>query len=95
VLAKAERLRARLRSGGLHVHGDGTHLVPVPLGTEQRTLEVAARLQAEGFDVRALRPPTVPAGASCLRVVVRRPLAEADLERFAERLLAHAGAVPA
>jgi 8-amino-7-oxononanoate synthase len=89
VLAKAERLRTRLRAAGVHVHGDGTHLVPVPMGTEERALEVARRLQADGFDVRALRPPTVPVGASCLRVVVRRPLAEPDLERFAERLARH------
>jgi 8-amino-7-oxononanoate synthase len=95
VRAKAGRLRARLRAAGLHVHGDGTHLVPVPLGTEARALEVARRLQAEGFDVRALRPPTVPVGASCLRIVVRRPLAEADLERFADRLVHHVEATTA
>ncbi len=89
VLAKAERLRARLRSSGVAVGGDGTHLVPVPLVTEARALAAAAALQAEGFDVRALRPPTVPVGAAGLRVVVRRPLSETDLERFAARLAAH------
>ena len=93
VLAKAERLRGRLRAEGLVVGGDGTHLVPVPLQTEARALAAATALQAEGFDVRALRPPTVPVGAASLRVVVRRPLAEADLERFAARLVHHVKAL--
>ncbi|MFM8979736.1 MAG: aminotransferase class I/II-fold pyridoxal phosphate-dependent enzyme [Planctomycetia bacterium] len=95
VRAKAGRLRTRLRAGGVACGGDGTHLVPVPMGSEARALEVAGRLQAEGFDVRALRPPTVPVGGSCLRLVVRRPLAEDDLERFAARLVHHAHATAA
>lgn len=94
VLAKAARLRARLVASGIAAGGQGTHLVPVVLGADSRAVAVAEALQAEGFDVRALRPPTVPAGAAQLRIVVRHPTAESDLERCAERLAHHVRALP-
>jgi len=47
-----------------------TQIVPVVIGAEERTLEVAEKCQDAGFDVRAIRPPTVPAGTSRLRVAI-------------------------
>lgn len=43
-------------------------IVPVATGTEVRALALAAALQARGWDVRAVRPPTVPPGQSRLRI---------------------------
>jgi 8-amino-7-oxononanoate synthase len=93
-LGKAARLRARLRAAGVPAGGEGTHLVPVVLGADARAVSVAEALQADGFDVRALRPPTVPVGAAQLRIVVRHPTPESELERFAERLVHHVRALP-
>ena len=45
-------------------------IIPVILGTERRALEASAALLAEGLGVPAIRPPTVPAGTSRLRVTV-------------------------
>jgi 8-amino-7-oxononanoate synthase len=47
---------------------------------------VAEALQADGFDVRAIRPPTVAPGTARLRVTVRAPVSDADLLHFAEEL---------
>ena len=60
--------------------------MPVLIGGAETALAVAAALQAEGFDVRAIRPPTVPVGTSRLRVSVNVGLDAATLDIFVERL---------
>ena len=49
------------------------------LGDDKRTMAVAARMQALGFDLRGIRPPTVPEGTSRLRIVITRNAALADI----------------
>jgi 8-amino-7-oxononanoate synthase len=46
----------------------GSHIQPVILGSPERATRVAASLQDRGFDVRAVRPPTVPEGTARLRI---------------------------
>ena len=48
----------------------GSPILPVILGDEERTMRVAAAVQAARYDVRGIRPPTVPEGTSRLRVSV-------------------------
>jgi 8-amino-7-oxononanoate synthase len=43
-------------------------IIPVVVGSEQAAVTAAARLLRRGFHVPAIRPPTVPAGTSRLRV---------------------------
>jgi 8-amino-7-oxononanoate synthase len=43
-------------------------IVPVLLGSEEAALSAQRRLEAEGFLVAAIRPPTVPHGTARLRV---------------------------
>lgn len=82
----SSELRARLADAGHQVTQGPSHIVPVLIGGAETALAVAARLQAEGFDVRAIRPPTVPAGTSRLRVSVNVGLDAITLDRFVERL---------
>ena len=56
--------RRRIR----HLRSD-SQIVPVILGANERALDFAARLAEAGFAVRAIRPPTVPAGAARLAAV--------------------------
>lgn len=71
VLELADRLRRRLGELGLDTGSSSkSPIVPVILGESQRTLAVASALQAQGYDVRAIRPPTVPEGTARLRVSV-------------------------
>jgi 8-amino-7-oxononanoate synthase len=46
----------------------GSHIQPVIVGTDERAVALAAAMQARGFDIRAVRPPTVPEGTARLRL---------------------------
>ena len=85
---RAVFLRERLRDAGIPTPGGDTPIIPIVLGGNDRAVAVAGALYAEGFDVRAIRPPTVPAGTARLRVSVNVRLTEIDLDRFASRLAA-------
>jgi 8-amino-7-oxononanoate synthase len=81
-------LRDRLASAGIAVCPGDSPIIPVVLGDNARAVAAAARLQQDGFDVRAIRPPSVPAGAARLRITVNVNLTEQILDRFVERLCA-------
>jgi 8-amino-7-oxononanoate synthase len=81
---RIELARGLLAPLGAEFHG--SPIVPVVLGSDARTMAVAARLQAMGFDVRGIRPPTVPEGSSRLRVVITLNAAVDDIARLGQAL---------
>lgn len=86
VLANAATLRRLLRARGIHV-GDGrSQILSVIIGENEAAVEIAEEMQRRGFDVRAIRPPTVPPGTARLRVSVNVTLDVQTLERFADSL---------
>jgi len=60
--------RARELAAALELPAPDAAIVPVPVGSAQATMELAARLREDGFNVRGVRPPTVPEGSSRLRL---------------------------
>ncbi|MBB6124457.1 8-amino-7-oxononanoate synthase [Sphingobium subterraneum] len=64
-----------------------SQIIPVVLGGDGRTMAVAAACQAAGFDVRGVRPPTVPADTSRLRLSLTLNITEDDIDRLAATLL--------
>jgi len=83
---KAGLLRDALRAAGVEVGASASPIVPLIVGENERALGLAAALQEDGFDTRAIRPPTVPKGTARLRVTVRYPVSDEDLGRFVERV---------
>ena len=61
-------------------------IVPIILGEPQTALDAQAALEAEGFLVVAIRPPTVAAGTSRLRIAVTSGHPDADIERLGAAL---------
>ena len=59
---------------------------PVILGDDARTMRVAASIQAQGFDVRGIRPPTVPVGTARLRVSLTLNVDIADVQALVAAL---------
>jgi 7-keto-8-aminopelargonate synthetase-like enzyme len=63
-LFRAELERRSVTAGG------SRYIVPVRLGGDERAVHIANHLREAGFDIRAIRPPTVPAGTARLRISI-------------------------
>ncbi|MGH3984296.1 MAG: 8-amino-7-oxononanoate synthase [Pseudonocardiaceae bacterium] len=59
-------------------------VVSLILGKPQRAVDAAAECLGHGVRVGCLRPPSVPAGTSRLRLTAHAALSDADLERVAQ-----------
>ncbi|MEO8798171.1 MAG: 8-amino-7-oxononanoate synthase [Polyangiaceae bacterium] len=77
-LAAAQSLRSYLGDLGMAVSGYG-HILPVILGAPERAVDASRKLAAQGIHVQAIRPPTVAAGTSRLRITANARMGEADL----------------
>jgi 8-amino-7-oxononanoate synthase len=58
----------------------GTTIVPVLIGDAKRALTISKALESKGFLVTAIRPPTVPAGTSRLRVTLSAAHEESQVD---------------
>ena len=68
--ALVQRFRDGMATRGFDLPDSATPIQPVPCGDNARALDMAARLEADGFRVAAIRPPTVPEGRARLRVTL-------------------------
>ena len=76
-------LRSELRKNGFSVApGSDSQIVPVILGLNDAAVHFAVCLRANGFGVRAIRPPTVPEGTARIRLSVTAKLSEKILADF-------------
>jgi len=66
--ANAERLRWRLAGHGISSEPSTTHIVPVVIGDNPRTMAVCERLLERGFYAQGIRHPSVPEGTARLRI---------------------------
>ncbi|MBO9661687.1 8-amino-7-oxononanoate synthase [Dokdonella sp.] len=84
------RLIAHFRHGaharGIALMESRTPIQPVPVGDSAAALAASARLEAAGFYVPAIRPPTVPPGQARLRVTLSALHSEEDVERLLDAL---------
>ncbi len=68
------------------IPGSGSQIIPVVVGQDGRAMELAATLQAKDFDVRGIRPPTVPPGSARLRISLTLHVDEAQVASMIETL---------
>jgi 8-amino-7-oxononanoate synthase len=79
------QLRARMAAADeqlcrpLGLAAPASQILPVILGDDRRTIAVARACQRAGFDVRGVRPPTVPAGTARLRISLTLNSVETDI----------------
>lgn len=94
--ARREDLRTRQAARVAHagklladvcgVPSSGSHIQPVIVRHDQRALMLAAHMQDAGFDIRAVRPPTVPEGTARLRISLTLNVTDEDVTRMTARL---------
>jgi glycine C-acetyltransferase len=86
----AARLRDRLAGHGISTAPSSTHVVPVRIGENRRTMAVCERLLERGFYTQGIRHPSVPEGTARLRITPmathRGPEIEALADAIAEEL---------
>jgi 8-amino-7-oxononanoate synthase len=80
-------LKTGLQQNGFEVGGSDSQIVPIVLGSNDTALAFAANLEARGFSVRAIRPPTVPPGTARLRVSLTAKLTQPILADFVAALI--------
>ena len=92
LLQQSDRLRRRLRGYGRALRsalgrtGGDSPIVPVVLGPNRAAVRAARLLQQQGYDVRAIRPPTVPPGTARLRIALHAELDRTVFRRFTKDL---------
>jgi 8-amino-7-oxononanoate synthase len=84
--------KARLFTGRLGLPDAQSPIVPVVVGTADAALSASAALEAQGFLVVAIRPPTVPEGTARLRVAFNALHEDTDVIRLADAIAALRGA---
>ena len=59
---------------------------PLLIGPSHRAVEVSEHLLTQGFLVSAIRPPTVPANTSRLRITLSASHSEAQVDQLLQAL---------
>ena len=65
----------------------GSQIVPYIVGDNARAMTLASALQARGFDIRGIRPPTVPAGTARLRISLTLNVGKDDVRAMLDALI--------
>lgn len=69
-----------------HLPPSGSQIVPLIVGENAAAVALAQQVQAQGFDLRAIRPPTVPQGTARLRVSLTLNATPQDVTRLLDTL---------
>ncbi len=64
----AKQLRNALQNKAYNVGSGESYIIPLIIGENTPTCSLAEKLQAEGYDIRPIRYPTVPKGTARLRL---------------------------
>jgi 8-amino-7-oxononanoate synthase len=95
---RRERLHALVDFAGRELRAktgiaaSGSQIQPIIVGADARAVELANAMQALGYDIRAIRPPTVPDGTARLRLTITLNCDEATLQDVIAALAdAHTG----
>jgi len=84
--ANADAMRDELAREGFDVAGSTTQIIPIIVGDAAAAVRVAEHALEQGVFAQAIRPPTVPAGTSRLRLAVMSSHTRGELHEAAQVL---------
>ncbi|MGI9457961.1 MAG: 8-amino-7-oxononanoate synthase [Aeoliella sp.] len=86
LLERSRQLRDALTAREWDLAGSQSQIVPIVIGSAERTMDTAARIREAGLFVPGIRPPTVAPGRSRLRVSLSYVHSPEVIERLVEAI---------
>ncbi len=86
LLTKSTELRARLTADGWNIGDSTSQIIPLIVGQPERAMQLAELLRDRGFWAPGIRPPSVPAGESLVRLSVTAGHTAGHLSDLADTL---------
>lgn len=81
-----ERFRSGCQQLGYELMDSPTPIQPILIGDAAEAMRISGELEARGIFISAIRPPTVPAGSSRLRVTLSAAHSEEQVDRLLDAL---------
>lgn len=80
---RGDMLRSELKKLGYNIGVSASPIIPVIMGANHAALHAAKILSEHGFNIKAVRPPTVPENTARLRLSLTASMKTEDLQRLA------------
>jgi 8-amino-7-oxononanoate synthase len=87
LLNRAKKFRQRLKEAGFNTGNSASQIIPLIIGGNRKTLQIAERLKEQGILAVAIRPPTVPEGTARIRLSVTIAHSQDDLDNAANQII--------
>jgi 8-amino-7-oxononanoate synthase len=85
--ANCDRLRRRLANAGISTAPSTTHILPVVLGENERTMNVCEDLLERGYYAQGIRHPSVPRGCARLRITPMATHDESEIDGLVDAII--------
>lgn len=82
----SKSLRDKLKAKGFDIGDSNSHIIPIIIGEERRAMHVKEELQKRGIIVSCVRPPTVPANTSRIRIAMTTSHTSKDVDLLLKAL---------
>jgi len=93
LVANCDRLRRRLADAGVSTAPSTTHILPIVLGENDRTMAVCEDLLERGYYAQGIRHPSVPRGSARLRITPMTTHDESEIDGLADAIIDAVGTI--
>ncbi|HEX6981485.1 MAG TPA: 8-amino-7-oxononanoate synthase [Balneolaceae bacterium] len=83
---KIKRMKAGILKAGFSTGCSDSQIIPIMVGSNEKTLSLAEYLKDEGFLATAIRPPTVAKGSARIRITLSSAHTDEQINKFLSAL---------